>query len=515
MKKPSNDKASLGNISQQVAWYYALRFADNSTCNLQSTSFLKFGSHYNLPIPLRDAFGIGVSAIKDLCRFFAACQLFIGKQPSSVPFPSIIFFPVVPSQLNCGFAGLMTLQLAKSTAGITADLDLIKLWWEIRNSGLENILTGESTAVSCFGGHDALNLMGKATLTLKQENAQEILFSEAARTQKLFVLAREMNLFLAAQERLLEENAAKFASTDLEIINSRIILIKDIAWLLEKDILANFEKIIDISGAENSSAINLAAFKKYRKINLLLNALDRLEVRGRDSAGLQIVFVLNEGKDAENLALNLTKNGIYEDYLSRSKPGDLANGSIRITSNINAGTQKKTSVTFTYKTFSIVGELGRNVRDLRQIIKKDKTLQFFAAQDTVCETCLTHTRWASVGSITEENCHPINNYKLDQKNPDFPFYPNSPANINVVLNGDIDNYPELRAGLSENSDALIAPELTTDTKIIPLQIEKYLKAGHNLAESFRLAVNDFEGSHAIAMTCDLEPGKILKGSEIA
>ena len=69
-------------------------------------------------------------------------------------------------------------------------------------------------------------------------------------------------------------------------------------------------------------------------------------------------------------------------------------------------------------------------------------------------------------------------------------------------------------GLAADKE-LIAPEVTTDTKIIPLQIEKYLKAGNNLTESFRLAVNDFEGSHAIAMTSDLEPGKMflaLKGS---
>ena len=40
-------------------------------------------------------FGIKMfGAIKDLYRFLAACQLFIGKQPSSVPSPSIIFFPL-------------------------------------------------------------------------------------------------------------------------------------------------------------------------------------------------------------------------------------------------------------------------------------------------------------------------------------------------------------------------------------------------------------------------------------
>ncbi|MBN1383230.1 MAG: SIS domain-containing protein, partial [Deltaproteobacteria bacterium] len=62
---------------------------------------------------------------------------------------------------------------------------------------------------------------------------------------------------------------------------------------------------------------------------------------------------------------------------------------------------------------------------------------------------------------------------------------------------------------------LIAPELTTDTKIIPLQIEKNLFDGRDLKEAFRLALNDFEGSHAIAMTSNVEPSKTylaLRGS---
>jgi hypothetical protein len=280
-------------------------------------------------------------AIKDLCRFFAACQLFIGKQPSSVPSPSIIFFPFLPYQLNCGFAGLMTLQLPKKNANLTADLTLTELWGKIKSSGLQMVLTGEIAAASCFDGLETISSMEKAMLELKQENAQEIIFFQKARAQKLFVLAREMNLFLAAQEKLLEENAIKFTSTDLEIINSRIILIKDIVWILEKDILANFEKIIEISGAKNASAINSAAFKKYRKINFLLNALDRLEVRGRDSAGLQIVFVLEQEKAIDNLAVKLKEKGLYEDYLMRSEEKDLVNGSILIASNINAGAQKE------------------------------------------------------------------------------------------------------------------------------------------------------------------------------
>ena len=67
----------------------------------------------------------------------------------------------------------------------------------------------------------------------------------------------------------------------------------------------------------------------------------------------------------------------------------------------------------------------------------------------------------------------------------------------------------------EKDGDLIPDDITTDTKIIPLQIEKYVREGHDVEEAFRLAVNDFEGSHAISMLTDLAPGKLFlaqKGS---
>jgi glutamine---fructose-6-phosphate transaminase (isomerizing) len=454
------------------------------------------------------------SSIKNIRRFLTTCQVFIGKHPTSVSVPAIIFFPVTTSQLNCGFAGLMTFQYNKKSSDLTDDLALSTLWKKIKSSGLKNALMGKVIPETYLNGLETLYSMENAALELKRESKQEVLFFQTGRAKKLSGLVEKMKLFLTEEEKTLEDNAAKFSSVELEIINSRIVLFKDIQWILEKDILANFAKILDLSGAKKIIALNSAAFKKYRQINLLLNALDRLEVRGRDSAGLQIVFTLKKEKDMESILLLLRENGLYEDYLTRSQEGDIVSGSIGITPYVLSAAEKRTTVTFTYKTFSIVGELGRNVNDLRKIIKNDRIFECFAKVDTVCETALTHTRWASVGSITEENCHPVNNYKPNQISPVFPCYAGSTAHINVILNGDIDNYPALYSGLELDKEP-INTEVTTDTKIIPLQIEKYLKTGQDLAESFRLAVNDFEGSHAIAMTSDLEPGKMflaLKGS---
>ena len=451
--------------------------------------------------------------IKNIYRFLAACHICMGKHPANVSTPAIIFFPVMTSQFNCGFAGLMTFHSNKKAEEFNADFTLAELWKKIKISGLKKTLSEKIAVKEYLHGLKTLNSMEKTALELKEERGQEFIFFQTGRSKKLFNLVKNMKLFLEEEEKILEDNASNFSSSDLEIINSRIILFKDIQWSLEKDILDNFAKIIDLTGVKNSSAINPAAFKKYRKINLLLNSLNRLEVRGRDSAGLQITFTLKKEKDMESILSGIQEKGLYEDYLKRSREGDIVNGSICIAHPL-VKDQKKTTVTFTYKTFSIVGELGRNADDIKRTIRKDKIFQYFARIDTTCETAFLHTRWASVGSITEENCHPVNNYKPNRTNPTFPFYSESAATINVILNGDIDNYLALYNALELDKET-IDTRVTTDTKIIPLQIEKYLKDGHNLQESFRFAVNDFEGSHAIVMTCNLEPGKFflaLKGS---
>ena len=445
--------------------------------------------------------------------FATKCRIYIGRRPSDVEAPAIILFPLDSSCLNCGFAGVITCRFPTSSSPIMADLTLASLWEKIKNTGLQTFSTGKDFAENYLGGIKPLEALNQSLSDLKRENAQEFLFFQENRRIDLNLVAREMKNFLNHEEKCLENQAVQINSSDLETINSRIILLKDICWMLQQDVLDNLRKVLQLTGAASAADVSPHAFRKYHKLNLLLNAVDRLEVRGRDSAGIQLAFVLKNEKEMQDVLGQISALGIHEDYQRRTRKGDLVNSSIFISIDPDKP-HTGTSVTFTYKTFSIVGELGRNVADLRNEIQNDHILQCFAGLDASCETALTHTRWASVGSITEENCHPVNNYTTAYTFPECPLYPGVEPHINVVLNGDIDNYPALRQALEIRRER-IAPQLTTDTKIIPLQIEKYLNAGNNLSESFRLAVNDFEGSHAIAMTSNLEPGKMflaLKGS---
>lgn len=453
-----------------------------------------------------------LTIIKTFLCLISSCRIYVGRHPASVQAPAIILFPFLPAQFNCGFAGLMTCRLSGKDADTAADRTITGLWKKVQANGLQAV-----TQTGCVDGYlngiNDLRALETAVFELKREDAQEFLFFHAGRQADLINAAGGMRRFLADEEKLLENQTAVTDSADMEIINSRILLLKDICWMLEKDILANMQKVLMLTGAEKPALVPPDAFRKYRKFNLLLNALDRLEVRGRDSAGIQLVFELKNEAQLQEVVRQIRENGLLEEYQQRVQKGDLQNYSIFVAEG-QTGCPGGSSVAFTYKTFSIVGELGRNVAQLRKYIQNDRILQYFCSLEANCETALTHTRWASVGSITEENCHPVNNHTTASSTPVYPFYPGVQAQISAVLNGDIDNYPALRQELEKDGD-LIAQQVTTDTKIIPLQIEKYLKAGQSLPEAFRLAVNDFEGSHAIAMTSALEPGKMflaLKGS---
>ncbi len=451
-------------------------------------------------------------------------HILVGVEPGRAPACSIILFPLERCVLFCGFAGIMTI---KGPAGKADTDDLAALsrgFAQVTGKGMAAFLAGGLSADHYLGGHEELAKMEDYVLGLKTDAPFRRLFFNPETAGQLSGLAGEMRTFLTGEEHLLDKNAGYFSTTDLELVNGRLVMMRDIVWGIERDILDNIGRIVALAGKCATGDLSPAMFTKYHKMNFLLNCLDRLEVRGRDSAGIQIAFTLRDASALDTVLAHVRQQGLHEDFLKRMHGGDLVDGSITCSiPAISAGTAGGTALSFTYKTSSIVGELGRNVNNLRQTIAGDRIVQEFARRDTVFESSLAHTRWASVGSITNENCHPVSNFTLPattdrrefrETEKVYPRYGRGNWVISAVLNGDVDNYQSLQEDRERNSE-YIAPEVTTDTKIIPLTVEKYLREGHDIAESFRLAVNDFEGAHAIALVSNAEPGKIflaLKGS---
>ncbi|HZX56625.1 MAG TPA: SIS domain-containing protein, partial [Ilumatobacteraceae bacterium] len=117
---------------------------------------------------------------------------------------------------------------------------------------------------------------------------------------------------------------------------------------------------------------------------------------------------------------------------------------------------------------------------------------------------LGHTRWASVGIISEANCHPLNSEELEQSGG-APY-------IVAVLNGDVDNHADIKV----NHGLQIAGPITTDAKVIPAVMAHHVAAGVvDLGEAFRRTVAEFEGSVAIGAAAAEHPDRLylaLRGS---
>jgi glucosamine--fructose-6-phosphate aminotransferase (isomerizing) len=153
-------------------------------------------------------------------------------------------------------------------------------------------------------------------------------------------------------------------------------------------------------------------------------------------------------------------------------------------------------LSFVYKAAAEIGELGDNTRALRDAVRSDELLRLAVSADTALATVLGHTRWASVGMISQPNAHPVDS--TEAGTPTGPY-------VVAALNGDVDNFADLKAldGLQ------IAPEITTDAKVIPTLVSRRLAEGNDLTTAFRNTVASFEGSVAIAASAAAEPDKLL------
>ncbi len=267
--------------------------------------------------------------------------------------------------------------------------------------------------------------------------------------------------------------------SETEARNAAAVRCRDAAWAIDRDRLGIADGVAALAGRETG----WAAIEGLTQVEQALRAIDRLEVRGRDSAGVMLL-VRGHGLDPADAAVGGLLAGRTDDLLLRS-------GTVRLLGD---------QLAFFYKAAAEIGELGDNTAALRAAVARDDLLHLALTSDTAHVVVLGHTRWASVGIISEANAHPLDSWEMgvDPDAAPGPF-------VVAALNGDVDNFADLKA----TSGLAIWPEITTDAKVIPTLVSRRIGAGDDPLEAFRATVASFEGSVAIASNVAEAPNSLL------
>ena len=424
---------------------------------------------------------------------------------------AIVFFPYNPGMLCCGLAGIVSFKKKKTEKNKIDVLFLKHMVADLAEHSFYNDKKKKSPhEKSNTEDIQSIDSLVKAVRALKKNSVFFEIYDNEEIQSELFDLKNRIEKITDSESKFLCSNSGILEASEVESVTRRIEDLKDISWCLSSELADNIIKIRGLYPPP-ANPLDYSSLMIFKEINSVLNSIDCLEVRGRDSAGISLMFIIEKewyDKFRETLPVAENCESFTDDWKKRTGRDVLVNKGISIDEKKDNTGNNIVALSIAYKFAAEIGSLGDNVNFLRKQIKNDYILHHLLKFPLKYHTITAHTRWASVGAISESNCHPVDNKTARKKNK------GQNEIIHVCLNGDIDNYQELKAGLKQNGNT-IPDEITTDTKIIPLQIEKYIRIGYDIEEAFRLAVNDFKGSHAISMHTDLAPGKLFlaqKGS---
>ena len=280
-----------------------------------------------------------------------------------------------------------------------------------------------------------------------------------------------LNFFYNKNERVrISKIIRALKSLNKKRIFNRNEKLKDIIFVLEIELSNRYKFVKKYLNKKYSTNHFYVIFLKV--LSSLINSINYLEMRGRDSLGLC-------------LQLKIKKKNLIN-------PKQIIDQGYNIYSD-----KDYYIITFVFKTHNPIGILRQNSDEiLKQIFNNSIIIDLLNINFELISIYF-HTRWASVGKINIDNTHPIADLNYDLNKDKISF---------SAVNGDVYNYKDIikkRKNTKKNintkctSDSLGLSLITAD-----INENKSYKYNKNLIQTLK-------GSYCSCSVSDNYPGEIL------
>jgi len=253
--------------------------------------------------------------------------------------------------------------------------------------------------------------------------------------------------------------------------------ILDIIWFLDDELTFRCNFVKSFLQGDKKLPVPRHSLQFFKTLNSIINSINLLEMRGRDSLGLcfQFVLKLNEA----NLEW-YEKTEIDQQFLS-------------------AIVGNKIVIHAIYRTFSRIGVLGENSEIVLNQLREDNTIMGLIKSGIYDSISIVgHTRWASVGLVNQQNIHPLIN--LVKTTDQIP-------TILSFVNGDIYNYKEIYKNMVWKDE--VEYNLNEENDSIGLSYLFSEKGSLSTLGNIQEKLTNIVGSLTGIILSDENPGKVL------
>src|SRR6056297_11529 len=224
--------------------------------------------------------------IAGVFSFLARVRITIGKHIHSVPANTIILFPFSANTCQCGITGIVAV---KTNEGQPTDYAMPPVGEMIQQIADASNALDEAAqpdiGTDYLGGGELMENFYAAVRSLKTRTAFYHIFTQPEEKTKLEGFSEQLGRIIDTEGSRLGRLMGRLSPEVVETMSRRIERLKDAGWCLKTELIDNIEKITALNGT-GAPRPPEATITTLKNINAILNSIDRLEVRGRDSAGI-------------------------------------------------------------------------------------------------------------------------------------------------------------------------------------------------------------------------------------